>query len=161
MCHGHETGAHRKRGCTQSRSTRDLKAPGEGLDIDPSKTRCGCFLPDLTRLTERLPVPIPLLVSIAVRTPGRKPPAVACLPKPWQADAPMPKPGPRCSGQVTVRAWSRGRSGAFARARAVWPWHRGRFAAHHRFAARQHRERQKCQRQQCERAEPPCANTTG
>ena len=28
---------------------------GERLDIDPSGARCGCFLPDLTRLARRCP----------------------------------------------------------------------------------------------------------
>ena len=32
-------------------------AVGERLDIDPSGARCGCFLPDLTRLARRLPAP--------------------------------------------------------------------------------------------------------
>ena len=30
---------------------------GERLDIDPSGARCGCFLPDLTRLARHLPAP--------------------------------------------------------------------------------------------------------
>ena len=30
---------------------------GERLDSDPSGARCGCFLPDLTRLARHLPAP--------------------------------------------------------------------------------------------------------
>ena len=33
---------------------------GERLDIDPSGARCGCFLPDLTRLARHLPAPTSL-----------------------------------------------------------------------------------------------------
>lgn len=34
-----------------------LDGKGERLDIDPSGARCGCFLPDLTRLARHLPAP--------------------------------------------------------------------------------------------------------
>ena len=40
----------------------------ERLDIDPSGARCGCFLPDLTRLARHSPAPTSqLLYTIALR----------------------------------------------------------------------------------------------
>jgi hypothetical protein len=38
---------------------KSIFAVSERLDIDPSGARCGCFLPDLTRLARHLPAPTP------------------------------------------------------------------------------------------------------
>ena len=40
---------------------------GERLDIDPSGARCGCFLPDLTRLARHLPAPTSLVPYRALK----------------------------------------------------------------------------------------------
>ena len=50
---------------------------GERLDIDPSGARCGCFLPDLTRLARHLPAPTPRSLIYPRRAAGSRPVAAA------------------------------------------------------------------------------------